>query len=105
MSRVLGLWFQEGGAVAQRADPGDFGHVVDGAREQGALRFGVEAGVEFVDPAMDAELVVAGGLDDANLVGVEDEADGGDEERGRDALAVEEVDDAGKRDAGAVLSL
>ena len=54
---------------------------------------------------MDGELVVPGGLDDADLGRVEDEADRGDEERGGDALAVEEVDDAGERDAGAELPL
>ena len=58
-----------------------------------------------MDPAVDGELVVAGGLDDADLGRVDDQADRGDEERGGDALAVEEVDDAGERDAGAELPL
>ena len=58
-----------------------------------------------MDPAVDRELVVAGGLDHVDLVGIEDKADGGDKERRRDALPVEQVHHARQRDAGTVLSL
>jgi len=93
------------GAVSERADAGDIGHVVDGALQEGAFGFGVEAGVEFVDPAVNCELVVSRRLDDVDLEGIEDEADGGDEEGGGDAFAVKEVDDAGQGDAGSELPL
>ena len=93
------------GAVAERADAGDLGHVVDGTLQEGALVVGLEAGVEFVDPAVNGELVVSRGLDDVGLEGVEDQGDGGNEEGGGDAFAVEQVDDAGQGDACSELAL
>ena len=58
-----------------------------------------------MDPAVNGELVVPGGQDDVDLGRIEDQTDGRDEERGRDPLAIDKVDDAGKRDPCAELSL